>query len=74
MKRVFSAFALIIAATTTSQAATLETVKQRGTLVCGVSTGFAGFSTPRTPKVTTRVSTRITAARSQQRPSVIRRR
>lgn len=46
MKRVFSAFALIIAATTTSQAATLETVKQRGTLVCGVSTGFAGFSTP----------------------------
>jgi general L-amino acid transport system substrate-binding protein len=27
-------------------AATLDTVKQRGQLVCGVSTGFAGFSTP----------------------------
>ena len=27
-------------------AATLDTVKQRGTLVCGVSAGFAGFSTP----------------------------
>ena len=26
--------------------ATLDTVKQRGTLVCGVSAGFAGFSTP----------------------------
>src|SRR5260370_3465027 len=24
----------------------LETVKQRGTLVCGVSAGFAGFSAP----------------------------
>ena len=29
-----------------AQAATLDTVKQRGTLVCGVSAGFAGFSTP----------------------------
>jgi len=27
-------------------AATLDSVKQRGTLVCGVSTGFAGFSAP----------------------------
>jgi len=27
-------------------AGTLDTVKQRGTLVCGVSAGFAGFSTP----------------------------
>ena len=26
--------------------ATLDTVKQRGTLVCGVSAGFAGFSAP----------------------------
>jgi general L-amino acid transport system substrate-binding protein len=30
----------------TSSAATLDTVKQRGSLVCGVSTGFAGFSAP----------------------------
>src|SRR5437868_14156596 len=29
-----------------ASAATLDTVKQRGTLVCGVSAGFAGFSTP----------------------------
>jgi general L-amino acid transport system substrate-binding protein len=46
MKTVFVAFGIIIAGTTISQAATLESVKQRGTLVCGVSTGFAGFSTP----------------------------
>ena len=31
---------------TGASAATLDTVKQRGTLVCGVSAGFAGFSTP----------------------------
>jgi general L-amino acid transport system substrate-binding protein len=30
----------------TASAATLDAVKQRGTLVCGVSTGFAGFSAP----------------------------
>ena len=29
-----------------AQAATLDTVRQRGTLACGVSTGFAGFSAP----------------------------
>ena len=29
-----------------AHAATLDTVKQRGQLVCGVSTGFAGFSLP----------------------------
>ncbi len=29
-----------------ASAATLDTVKQRGTLACGVSAGFAGFSTP----------------------------
>ena len=29
-----------------ARAATLDTIKQRGQLVCGVSTGFAGFSTP----------------------------
>jgi general L-amino acid transport system substrate-binding protein len=27
-------------------AATLDTVKERGTLACGISTGFAGFSAP----------------------------
>jgi general L-amino acid transport system substrate-binding protein len=36
----------IVALTVSAHAATLETVKQRGTLVCGVSTGFAGFSAP----------------------------
>ena len=30
----------------TASAATLDSVKQRGTLICGVSTGFAGFSAP----------------------------
>lgn len=29
-----------------AQAATLDNVRQRGTLACGVSTGFAGFSAP----------------------------
>src|SRR5215470_10797555 len=29
-----------------ASAGTLDTVKQRGTLVCGVSAGFAGFSAP----------------------------
>jgi len=46
MKRLLLIAALVIAGTALSQAATLDTVKQRGTLVCGVSTGFAGFSTP----------------------------
>lgn len=36
----------LVALSVSAQAATLETVKQRGTLVCGVSTGFAGFSAP----------------------------
>lgn len=36
----------LFALTASASAATLETVKQRGTLVCGVSTGFAGFSAP----------------------------
>src|SRR5215470_19508342 len=46
MKRTLFAAGFVIAAAAASQAATLDTVKQRGTLVCGVSTGFAGFSTP----------------------------
>src|ERR1700728_974572 len=46
MKRSLLAAAIGIAATAAVQAATLDAVKQRGTLVCGVSTGFAGFSAP----------------------------
>src|SRR4029079_13392600 len=37
---------LLAASFSAVSAATLDTVKQRGTLVCGVSAGFAGFSTP----------------------------
>src|ERR1700752_482855 len=37
---------VLAAGITGASAATLNTVKQRGTLVCGVSTGFAGFSAP----------------------------
>ena len=46
MKRSLLAAGLVFAGTALSQAATLDTVKQRGTLVCGVSAGFAGFSVP----------------------------
>src|SRR2546430_8374126 len=46
MKRIVIATGLLAASCLTAQAATLDTVKQRGTLVCGVSAGFAGFSTP----------------------------
>jgi general L-amino acid transport system substrate-binding protein len=46
MKRFLLAAGLVIAGIAFTQAATLDTVKQRGNLVCGVSTGFAGFSTP----------------------------
>src|SRR3954467_6381257 len=50
MKRVIIATGLatglLAASFSAVSAATLDTVKQRGTLVCGVSTGFAGFSTP----------------------------
>src|SRR5499427_4668145 len=46
MKRALLIAGIIIAGTALSQAATLDTVKQRGSLVCGVSTGFAGFSAP----------------------------
>ena len=37
---------LLVAGAATASAATLDAVKQRGTLVCGVSAGFAGFSMP----------------------------
>lgn len=46
MKRTIIAASLLVASIAAASAATLDTVKQRGTLVCGVSTGFAGFSTP----------------------------
>ena len=46
MKRLVSTAALLAVSFSTATAATLDTVKQRGTLVCGVSTGFAGFSAP----------------------------
>src|SRR5213596_342036 len=46
MKRIVIATGLLAASCLTAQAATLDTVKQRGMLVCGVSAGFAGFSTP----------------------------
>src|SRR5437764_8976777 len=47
MKRTSIATGLLAASCLTGRAAaTLDTVKQRGTLVCGVSAGFAGFSTP----------------------------
>ena len=46
MKRIVIAAGLLAASIAGASAATLDTVKQRGTLICGVSTGFAGFSSP----------------------------
>jgi general L-amino acid transport system substrate-binding protein len=46
MKKIVIATGLLAASCWSAQAATLDTVKQRGMLVCGVSAGFAGFSTP----------------------------
>jgi general L-amino acid transport system substrate-binding protein len=46
MRKIVIAFGLLVTSAATASAATLDTVKQRGTLVCGVSTGFAGFSAP----------------------------
>src|SRR5919198_6599804 len=46
MKRIVIATGLLAASGWIAEAATLDTVKQRGMLVCGVSIGFAGFSTP----------------------------
>src|ERR1700758_3591128 len=43
---VVLATGLLAMSVVTAQAATLDSIKQRGTLVCGVSTGFAGFSVP----------------------------
>src|SRR5947199_3859168 len=46
MKRILYAAGLVAISVAGARAATLDTIKQRGQLVCGVSTGFAGFSTP----------------------------
>jgi general L-amino acid transport system substrate-binding protein len=46
MRKVVVAASLLAASGAIASAATLDTVKSRGTLVCGVSTGFAGFSAP----------------------------
>ena len=47
MKRLFLAAGLLAGLhALAAEAGTLDTVKQRGTLACGVSTGFAGFSSP----------------------------
>ena len=46
MKVIVIATGLLAAWISGAAAGTLDTVKQRGTLVCGVSAGFAGFSTP----------------------------
>jgi general L-amino acid transport system substrate-binding protein len=46
MKRIVVTTALLAASSLPAAAGTLDTVKQRGQLVCGVSAGFAGFSAP----------------------------
>jgi general L-amino acid transport system substrate-binding protein len=46
MRKIIIAAAALAASLSAAQAGTLDTVKQRGTLVCGVSAGFAGFSAP----------------------------
>src|SRR5256714_14605868 len=46
MKTIIVATGLRAASVSGAAAGTLDTVKQRGTLVCGVSTGVAGFSAP----------------------------
>src|ERR1700754_1279288 len=46
MKKIIIATGLLAASVSGAAAGTLDTVKQRGMLVCGVSTGFAGQSAP----------------------------
>ena len=46
MRTIIIAAGVVAASVAGASAATLDTVKQRGTLVCGVSAGFAGFSAP----------------------------
>src|SRR5260370_1337817 len=46
MKKIVIATGLLALSFAAASAATLDTVKQRGTLICRVSAGFAGFSRP----------------------------
>src|SRR3954451_6902058 len=46
MRKVVIVAGVLAASTVVASAATLDTVKSRGTLICGVSAGFAGFSAP----------------------------
>src|SRR3569833_1800722 len=46
MRKVVIVAGVLAASTVMAQAAPLDTVKSRGTLVCGVSAGFAGCSAP----------------------------
>src|SRR3954466_5034449 len=46
MRKVVIVAGLLAASTGVASAATLDRVKSRGTLICGVSAGFAGFSAP----------------------------
>lgn len=46
MKSLLLTAGLLVGGLAAAEAATLDTVKGRGALVCGVSTGFAGFSAP----------------------------
>src|SRR5438067_2663445 len=46
MKKIIIATGILAASVSGLSAATLDTVKQRGTLVCGGSAGFAGTSAP----------------------------
>ena len=46
MRNLVVATGLLAMSAGTASAATLDTVKGRGTLICGVSAGFAGFSAP----------------------------
>src|SRR2546421_1998209 len=46
MRKVVIVAGVLAASTVVASAATLDTVKSRGTLICGVSAGFVGFSAP----------------------------
>ena len=46
LKASLAALALAVTAPGVTHAATLDNVKQRGAVVCGATTGFAGFSAP----------------------------
>lgn len=70
---ILALFATAFLAGTTAQAATLDVVKQRGELRCGVSQGVLGFSA-RTIRASGPASTSISAVRSRPPPLAVRRR